>query len=63
MHAYSMLVLSLHQCMVIALYTIIIFIGEFGIVYKGCLTGQYMDKIVAIKILKGVVKSRLEKEC
>ena len=27
--------------------------GEFGIVYKGCLAGQYTDEIVAIKTLKG----------
>jgi hypothetical protein len=27
--------------------------GEFGIVYKGYLTGQYTDEIVAIKTLKG----------
>ena len=27
--------------------------GEFGIVYKGCLTGKYTDEIVAIKTLKG----------
>ena len=30
--------------------------GEFGIVYKGCLTGQYTDEIVAIKTLKGEQK-------
>ena len=28
-------------------------LGEFGIVYKGCLTGQYTDDVVAIKTLKG----------
>ena len=27
--------------------------GEFGIVYKGYLTEQYTDEIVAIKTLKG----------
>ena len=27
--------------------------GEFGIVYKGYLAGQYTDEIVAIKTLKG----------
>lgn len=30
--------------------------GEFGIVYKGYLTRQYTDEIVAIKTLKGEVK-------
>ena len=29
--------------------------GEFGIVYKGYLTGQYINEIVAIKTLKGVL--------
>ena len=32
----------------------IIFSGEFGIVYKGCLASQYIDEIVAIKTLKGI---------
>jgi hypothetical protein len=27
--------------------------GEFGIVYKGCLAGQCVDEVVAIKTLKG----------
>ena len=36
--------------------------GEFGIVYKGYLTGQYIDEIVAIKTLKGVnVIDKLER--
>ena len=30
--------------------------GEFGIVYKGFLAGQYSDEVVAIKTLKGEVK-------
>ena len=29
--------------------------GEFGIVYKGVLTGQSSDEVVAIKTLKGNV--------
>ena len=29
--------------------------GEFGIVYKGCLAGQYTDEVVAVKTLKGMV--------
>ena len=32
---------------------IMLLLGEFGIVYKGCLTGQYIDEVVAIKTLKG----------
>ena len=28
--------------------------GEFGIVYKGYLAGQYTNEIVAIKTLKGM---------
>ena len=28
--------------------------GEFGIVYKGYLAGQYIDEVVAIKTLKGI---------
>ena len=29
--------------------------GEFGIVYKGYLVGQYVDEVVAIKTLKGTL--------
>ena len=28
--------------------------GEFGIVYKGYLAGQYTDEVVAIKTIKGI---------
>ena len=31
----------------------IAYAGEFGIVYKGYLAGQYIDEVVAIKTLKG----------
>lgn len=34
--------------------TILLLTGEFGIVYKGCLAGQYTDEVVAIKTLKGM---------
>ena len=27
--------------------------GEFGVVYKGYVTGQHADEVVAIKTLKG----------
>ena len=29
--------------------------GEFGVVYKGYLTGQQTDEVVAIKTLKGKI--------
>ena len=29
--------------------------GEFGIVYKGYIVGQYVDEVVAIKTLKGIL--------
>ena len=32
-------------------------VGEFGIVYKGCLTGQFSDEVVAIRILKGEISA------
>ena len=33
--------------------------GEFGIVYKGYLVGQFIDEAVAIKTLKGGIESNL----
>jgi hypothetical protein len=48
---------SLKHCTIytgIILLTTSILAGEFGIVYKGCLAGQYTDEVVAIKTLKGM---------
>ena len=39
---------------IIPTFLFTILAGEFGIVYKGCLAGQYTDDIVAIKTLKGI---------
>lgn len=37
--------------------------GEFGIVYKGYLAGQYIDEVVAIKTLKGINSYVWYQEC
>ena len=35
-------------------------LGEFGVVYKGYLTGQHTNEIVAIKTLKGISDELLQ---
>ena len=37
----------------IIIWCVMHILGEFGIVYKGYLTGQPTDEVVAIKTLKG----------
>ena len=44
--------------MIMCVWRVLHILGEFAVVYKGYLTGQHTDEVVAVKTLKGISDHR-----